>query len=177
MTGVKSDLSNNVGCINTFLSARSQPYSQREAPIVRVVEGPLFSEVVAHYQHFQQTVRIHNVPGTPSILQASICSAHKFDCVRTSCPVWSFIPDISLFVSVVQELMVFLWTSPPWWTSEIKITRSWPCGWLPTSRAKTLSTQTSTASRWSPHVYKLLICQVLQTDVAHHTSRVVLLSL
>lgn len=53
---------------------------------MRVVEGPLFSEVVAHYQHFQQTVRIHNVPGTPSILQASICSAHKFDRVSTSCP-------------------------------------------------------------------------------------------
>lgn len=32
--------------------------------MVRVVEGPLFSEVVAHYQHFQQTIRIHNVPGT-----------------------------------------------------------------------------------------------------------------
>lgn len=31
--------------------------------MVRVVEGPLFSEVVAHYQHFQQTIRIHNVPG------------------------------------------------------------------------------------------------------------------
>uniref|UniRef100_A0A8C1H8B5 Alpha-mannosidase n=2 Tax=Cyprinus carpio TaxID=7962 RepID=A0A8C1H8B5_CYPCA len=41
----------------------AKPYSQREAPIVRVVEGPLFAEVVAHYQHFQQTVRIHNVPG------------------------------------------------------------------------------------------------------------------
>uniref|UniRef100_A0A672LGY3 Alpha-mannosidase n=1 Tax=Sinocyclocheilus grahami TaxID=75366 RepID=A0A672LGY3_SINGR len=41
----------------------AKPYSQREAPVVRVVEGPLFSEVVAHYQHFQQTVRVHNVPG------------------------------------------------------------------------------------------------------------------
>uniref|UniRef100_A0A671PT83 Alpha-mannosidase n=1 Tax=Sinocyclocheilus anshuiensis TaxID=1608454 RepID=A0A671PT83_9TELE len=41
----------------------AKPYSQREAPIVRVVEGPLFAEVVAHYQHFQQTVRVHNVPG------------------------------------------------------------------------------------------------------------------
>lgn len=40
-----------------------QPYNQKEPPAVRVVEGPLFSEVVAQYQHFQQTVRIHNVPG------------------------------------------------------------------------------------------------------------------
>lgn len=31
--------------------------------MVRVVEGPLFSEVVAYYQHFQQAIRIYNVPG------------------------------------------------------------------------------------------------------------------
>lgn len=41
-----------------------QPYHQKEPPVVRVVEGPLFSEVVAHYQHFQQTIRIYNVPGS-----------------------------------------------------------------------------------------------------------------
>ncbi|XP_051976058.1 alpha-mannosidase 2x isoform X2 [Xyrauchen texanus] len=45
----------------------AKPYSQREAPIVRVVEGPLFAEVVTHYQHFQQTVRIHNVPGVDGL--------------------------------------------------------------------------------------------------------------
>ncbi|KAF7702200.1 alpha-mannosidase 2x [Silurus meridionalis] len=39
------------------------PYIQKEPPTVRVVEGPLFSEVVTYYQHFQQTIRIHNVPG------------------------------------------------------------------------------------------------------------------
>ncbi|XP_051807861.1 alpha-mannosidase 2x isoform X2 [Acanthochromis polyacanthus] len=42
---------------------KAKPYNQKEPPVVRVVEGPLFSEVVAHYQHFQQTFRIHNVPG------------------------------------------------------------------------------------------------------------------
>uniref|UniRef100_A0A8C7XYX0 Alpha-mannosidase n=1 Tax=Oryzias sinensis TaxID=183150 RepID=A0A8C7XYX0_9TELE len=36
-------------------------------PVVRVVEGPLFSEVVAHYQHFEQTIRIHNVPGVDGL--------------------------------------------------------------------------------------------------------------
>lgn len=46
-----------------FFSFSFQPYNQKEAPVVRVVEGPLFSEVVAYYQHFQQTIRIHNVPG------------------------------------------------------------------------------------------------------------------
>lgn len=40
-----------------------QPYTQKELPVVRVVEGPLFSEVVAYYQLFQQTIRINNVPG------------------------------------------------------------------------------------------------------------------
>lgn len=42
---------------------KAKPYNQKEPPVVRVTEGPLFSEVVAHYQHFQQTIRIHNVPG------------------------------------------------------------------------------------------------------------------
>uniref|UniRef100_A0AAY4BHS9 Alpha-mannosidase n=1 Tax=Denticeps clupeoides TaxID=299321 RepID=A0AAY4BHS9_9TELE len=42
---------------------KAKPYRQKDQPVVRVVEGPLFSEVVAHYQHFEQTVRIHNVPG------------------------------------------------------------------------------------------------------------------
>lgn len=41
----------------------TQPYHQKEPAVVRVVEGPLFSEVVAQYQHFQQNIRIHNVPG------------------------------------------------------------------------------------------------------------------
>lgn len=35
--------------------------------MVRVVEGPLFSEVVSLYQHFQQTIRIHNVPGVDGL--------------------------------------------------------------------------------------------------------------
>uniref|UniRef100_A0A8D3E9A1 mannosyl-oligosaccharide 1,3-1,6-alpha-mannosidase n=1 Tax=Scophthalmus maximus TaxID=52904 RepID=A0A8D3E9A1_SCOMX len=46
---------------------KAKPYHQKESPAVRVVEGPLFSEVVAHYQHFQQTVRIHNVPGVDGL--------------------------------------------------------------------------------------------------------------
>ncbi|KAM9854980.1 alpha-mannosidase 2x [Aulostomus maculatus] len=46
---------------------KSKPYNDKELPLVRVVEGPLFSEVVAHYQHFQQTVRIHNVPGVDGL--------------------------------------------------------------------------------------------------------------
>ncbi|XP_017278530.1 alpha-mannosidase 2x isoform X1 [Kryptolebias marmoratus] len=46
---------------------KPKPYNQKEPPVVRVVEGPLFSEVVAQYQHFQQTVRIHNVPGVDGL--------------------------------------------------------------------------------------------------------------
>ncbi|XP_068168984.1 alpha-mannosidase 2x isoform X2 [Antennarius striatus] len=45
----------------------AKPYNQKEPAVVRVVEGPLFSEVVAHYQHFQQTIRIHNVPGVDGL--------------------------------------------------------------------------------------------------------------
>uniref|UniRef100_A0A7N6AZR7 Alpha-mannosidase n=1 Tax=Anabas testudineus TaxID=64144 RepID=A0A7N6AZR7_ANATE len=46
---------------------KAKPYNQKEPPVVRVVEGPLFSEVVAHYQHFQQSIRIHNVPGVDGL--------------------------------------------------------------------------------------------------------------
>ncbi|KAJ3596967.1 hypothetical protein NHX12_003367 [Muraenolepis orangiensis] len=46
---------------------KAKPYNPKEPPVVRVVEGPLFSEVVAHFQHFQQTVRIHNVPGVDGL--------------------------------------------------------------------------------------------------------------
>uniref|UniRef100_A0A7N8XP04 mannosyl-oligosaccharide 1,3-1,6-alpha-mannosidase n=1 Tax=Mastacembelus armatus TaxID=205130 RepID=A0A7N8XP04_9TELE len=46
---------------------KAKPYNQKEPPVVRVVEGPLFSEVVAHYQHFQQTIRVHNVPGVDGL--------------------------------------------------------------------------------------------------------------
>lgn len=45
----------------------AKPYSQREAPVVRVLEGPLFAEVTTYFQHFQQTVRIHNVPGVDGL--------------------------------------------------------------------------------------------------------------
>uniref|UniRef100_A0AAR2IX91 Alpha-mannosidase n=1 Tax=Pygocentrus nattereri TaxID=42514 RepID=A0AAR2IX91_PYGNA len=45
----------------------AKPYTQRDPPIVRVVEGPLFAEVVTYYQHFQQTIRIHNVPGVDGL--------------------------------------------------------------------------------------------------------------
>nr|XP_015199115.1 PREDICTED: alpha-mannosidase 2x isoform X2 [Lepisosteus oculatus] len=44
-----------------------KPYMQKEPPIVRVVEGPLFCEVVTYYQHFQLTVRIHNLPGVDGL--------------------------------------------------------------------------------------------------------------
>lgn len=46
---------------------KAKPYHQRDPPVVRVVEGPLFSEVVTHYQHFEQTIRIHNVPGVDGL--------------------------------------------------------------------------------------------------------------
>lgn len=48
---------------NFILSVSLKLYNQKEPPVVRVVEGPLFSEVVAYYQHFQQSIRIYNVPG------------------------------------------------------------------------------------------------------------------
>ncbi|XP_066557713.1 alpha-mannosidase 2x isoform X2 [Amia ocellicauda] len=46
---------------------KPKPYTQKEPPVVRVEEGPLFSEVVASYQHFQLSVRIHNLPGVDGL--------------------------------------------------------------------------------------------------------------
>ncbi|XP_058854975.1 alpha-mannosidase 2x-like isoform X2 [Acipenser ruthenus] len=45
----------------------AKPYAPKEPPVVRVVEGPLFSEVVCYYQHFQHAVRIHNLPGVDGL--------------------------------------------------------------------------------------------------------------
>lgn len=42
-----------------------QPYIPKEPPVVRVTEGPFFSEVVAYYEHMHQVVRLYNVPGEP----------------------------------------------------------------------------------------------------------------
>lgn len=40
-----------------------QPYAPKDPPVVRVMEGPLFSEVSSYYQHVQTVVRMYNVPG------------------------------------------------------------------------------------------------------------------
>lgn len=40
-----------------------QPYAPKDPPVVRVTEGPLFSEVASYYQHVQTVVRLYNVPG------------------------------------------------------------------------------------------------------------------
>lgn len=63
---------------DSTISSRFQPYNQKEPPVVRVVEGPLFSEVVAHYQHFQQTIRIHNVPGNKHAKLHNLISSNGF---------------------------------------------------------------------------------------------------
>lgn len=40
-----------------------QPYIPKDPPVVRVTEGPFFSEVAVYYQHIQEVVRLYNVPG------------------------------------------------------------------------------------------------------------------
>lgn len=42
-----------------------QPYVPRDPPVLRVTEGPFFSEVVAYYEHVRQAVRLYNLPGEP----------------------------------------------------------------------------------------------------------------
>lgn len=68
-----------------------------------------------------------------------------------------------------QVLMVCLWTSPFWWTSGTRITKSCSCVWSQTFRVRTHSTQTSMVSRfafiylnciqllfYSPNIYPLI---------------------
>uniref|UniRef100_A0A8C3LCN2 Alpha-mannosidase n=1 Tax=Chrysolophus pictus TaxID=9089 RepID=A0A8C3LCN2_CHRPC len=45
----------------------AKPYTPKDPPIVRVTEGPLFSEVSSYYQHVQTMVRLYNVPGVEGL--------------------------------------------------------------------------------------------------------------
>uniref|UniRef100_A0A4X2KH64 Alpha-mannosidase n=1 Tax=Vombatus ursinus TaxID=29139 RepID=A0A4X2KH64_VOMUR len=45
----------------------AKPYVPKEPPVLRVTEGPFFSEVVAYYQHMQQVVRLYNLPGVEGL--------------------------------------------------------------------------------------------------------------
>uniref|UniRef100_A0A8D2MKB7 Alpha-mannosidase n=1 Tax=Zonotrichia albicollis TaxID=44394 RepID=A0A8D2MKB7_ZONAL len=45
----------------------AKPYAPKDPPVVRVMEGPLFSEVSSYYQHVQTVVRLYNVPGVEGL--------------------------------------------------------------------------------------------------------------
>ncbi|XP_060035462.1 alpha-mannosidase 2x [Erinaceus europaeus] len=45
----------------------AQPYVPKDPPVVRVTEGPFFSEVVACYEHVHQVVRLYNLPGVEGL--------------------------------------------------------------------------------------------------------------
>nr|XP_013806512.1 PREDICTED: alpha-mannosidase 2x isoform X2 [Apteryx mantelli mantelli] len=45
----------------------AKPYTPEDAPVVRVTEGPFFSEVATYYQHVQTVVRLYNVAGVEGL--------------------------------------------------------------------------------------------------------------
>ncbi|KAG5198046.1 hypothetical protein MJG53_012665 [Ovis ammon polii x Ovis aries] len=45
----------------------AKPYVPRDPPVLRVTEGPFFSEVVACYEHVHQVVRLYNLPGVEGL--------------------------------------------------------------------------------------------------------------
>ncbi|KFV86715.1 Alpha-mannosidase 2x, partial [Struthio camelus australis] len=45
----------------------AKPYAPKDAPVVRVTEGPFFSEVASYYQHVQTVVRLYNVAGVEGL--------------------------------------------------------------------------------------------------------------
>uniref|UniRef100_A0A8D1YTU1 Alpha-mannosidase n=1 Tax=Sus scrofa TaxID=9823 RepID=A0A8D1YTU1_PIG len=45
----------------------AKPYVPKDPPVLRITEGPFFSEVVAHYEHVHQIVRLYNLPGVEGL--------------------------------------------------------------------------------------------------------------
>lgn len=45
----------------------AKPYVPKKPPVLRVTEGPFFSEVAAYYDHFHQVVRLYNLPGVEGL--------------------------------------------------------------------------------------------------------------
>ncbi|XP_062924709.1 alpha-mannosidase 2 [Mobula hypostoma] len=48
-------------------NGEAQPYTSSGPPILRIIRGPLFSEVVCIYQHFTHSVRLSNVYGVEGL--------------------------------------------------------------------------------------------------------------
>ncbi|XP_070619636.1 alpha-mannosidase 2x isoform X2 [Erythrolamprus reginae] len=44
-----------------------KPYTPKDPPVVRVTEGPFFSEAAIYYQHVEEVVRLYNVPGVDGL--------------------------------------------------------------------------------------------------------------
>ncbi|XP_048337779.1 alpha-mannosidase 2x isoform X2 [Sphaerodactylus townsendi] len=45
----------------------AKPYVPKDPPVIRVTEGPFFSEVAVYYQNIQEVVRLYNVPGVDGL--------------------------------------------------------------------------------------------------------------
>ncbi|XP_030619859.1 alpha-mannosidase 2x isoform X3 [Delphinapterus leucas] len=45
----------------------AKPYVPKDPPVLRITEGPFFSEVVAYYEHVHQVVRLYNLPGVEGL--------------------------------------------------------------------------------------------------------------
>ncbi|XP_040270048.1 alpha-mannosidase 2x isoform X2 [Bufo bufo] len=45
----------------------AKSYTPKDPPVVRIIEGPFFSEVTCLFQHVQQTIRVYNLPGTDGL--------------------------------------------------------------------------------------------------------------
>ncbi|MEJ1289135.1 hypothetical protein NN561_020175 [Cricetulus griseus] len=47
--------------------SEAKPYVPKNSPVLRVTEGPFFSEVAAYYEHFHQVIRLYNLPGVEGL--------------------------------------------------------------------------------------------------------------
>jgi alpha-mannosidase II len=45
----------------------AKPYTSKKPPVLRVTEGPFFSEVITSYEHICQVVRLYNLPGVEGL--------------------------------------------------------------------------------------------------------------
>ncbi|XP_036008561.1 alpha-mannosidase 2x isoform X2 [Mus musculus] len=47
--------------------SEAKPYVPKKPPVLRVTEGPFFSEVAVYYEHFHQVIRLYNLPGVEGL--------------------------------------------------------------------------------------------------------------
>lgn len=134
-----------------------QLYSSSEPPLVRVSRGPVFSDITSCFRHFTHRVRLYHLEGNGR-RDMSSCYSDGFlrpgfglaGQHQSSKPLKELNDCLPL-----QGMLGDLWRFPTRWTSGRRPIVSSSCGSSVTLPVTTVSTLTSTVSRfvrWFPSV-------------------------